>query len=78
MSKLLNKSRFRWGFTSILTMSMVAIIVLLMTLVTFVDISRERGNCRDDQEEKGSLMVGGLDGILANYLSRIHRRRASG
>ena len=68
MSKLLKTSRFRWGFASILTMSMVAIIVVLMALVTFVDIGRERGNSRDDQEEQGSLMIGGLDDILANYL----------
>lgn len=67
LSKLAVITRFRWGIAPILTLSMVGVIVLLMTLVTLVDIRRERGIFRDEQEERGTLLVRGTSDILADY-----------
>ena len=67
------RHRYKWGIASSVTLSMVFIIVLLMGLVTFVDIKRERTIARNGLERYGILMANSLDEVLANdlYFSQI-------
>ena len=66
--KLPTSPRFRWSIVSALTLNMVMVIVLLMGLVTFADIRRERAISRDGLQQRGLLLASGLNDVLANYL----------
>ena len=73
MAAFISRHRFKWGIASAMTLSMVFVIVLLMGLVTFIDIKRERSIARDGLERYGVLMANSLNEVLANdlYFSQI-------
>lgn len=68
ISKMPKALRPPWSIAAVLTISMVGIIAVLMALLTVVDIRRERAFFRDDQQERGVLLVGGLTETLANHI----------
>ena len=68
MTGLLASIRARWSMALILTVGMVLVITLLMALVIFMDIRRERSVFRDTFEQKGRLLAVGMHDILGNYL----------
>ena len=66
-------SRFRWGMSAVLTISMVSVIALLITTLTVLDIRRERAIFNSELEERGLLMAETLNDVLADpvYFSDI-------
>ena len=42
MAAFISRHKLKWGIASAMTLSMVFVIVLLLGLVTFIDIRRER------------------------------------
>ena len=68
MAAFISRHRVKWGIASAMTLSMVFVIVLLMGLVTFIDIRRERTIAREGLERYGVLMANSLDEVLANDL----------
>ena len=68
MAAFISRHRLKSGIASAMTLSMVFVIVLLMGLVTFIDIRRERTIAREGLERYGVLMANSLDEVLANDL----------
>ena len=62
------RPHFRWTIASELTLSIVLVIVLLMGLVTYMDIRRERAVYREGLEQRGVLLASSLNDILANHM----------
>lgn len=60
--------KFRWSIASSLTLSMVLVIVLLMSLVTFLDVRRERSIFRQELERRGTMLATTLSQTLADPL----------
>jgi len=68
MQKLAAHFKFRWSIASSLTLSMVLVIVLLMSLVTFLDVRRERSIFRQELERRGTMLATTLSQTLADPL----------
>jgi len=68
VSNVAEAVRRPWSIATILTISMVAIIAVLMIVLTVVELRRERNFSRNDQQERGQLLVGGLRDALADHI----------
>ena len=68
MANLLTRFRFRWGIASFLTLSIVAVIAMLMVTTTVLDIRRARSIFRQELEQRGLLMASTLNDVLAGPL----------
>ena len=69
-ARLPGRVRIRWGIAAVLTLSMVAVITLLMAVITVLDIRRERDFSRQRLEERGLLLEGALNEVVAHYIQR--------
>ena len=56
----------RLGITTILTVSMVTVILVLTSAITFLDVRRERAVFRDELERRGRLMASTLNDVMAD------------
>ena len=68
MSNVLKIGRSRWGITLMLTVAVATVITLLLTLLTVLDIRRERSLFRDGLMERSILLANGLNDTLAAHL----------
>ncbi len=57
-----------WSIGTLLTLSVVGVVVLLVVLTTVLDVRRARTIFRNNLEERASLVAGGLNDTLGNYV----------
>jgi len=62
------KLRISWGMAPILMVSIVALVSILIALLTYPDIRRERSVAHDAFRERADLLTKGLNDVLANYI----------
>ena len=60
------KLRISWGMAPILMVSIVALVSILIALLTYSDIRRERSVAHDAFRERADLLTKGLNDVLAN------------
>ena len=68
MSNIISKLSFHWSMAWVFTAGMAAVIVLMMTLITLVDIRRERSISRENLEQRGLSLAGTLGDVLVDPL----------
>ena len=68
MFQKLARARPRWGIAWMLTLTITAIIVVLMATTTFLDIRRHRSSSHHELEQRGLLTVNTLSDVLFDPL----------
>ena len=64
---MLTRVMSRLPFSLVFTLSMVAIFVVVIAVISLLDVRRERAISRYNFEEKGLVLADGLDDMIANF-----------